>query len=95
MDRLTHYDKDGRTFSSRGYEIALSRLAAYEDTGMDPGQVKDWANLGFGPALAKCCHDELDKLCNLVGGLDRLREICAAEKDGRLVVLPCKEKSGD
>jgi len=26
---------------------------------------------------------------------DRLSEICTAEKDGRLAVLPCKEKSGD
>jgi len=31
MERLTHYDEDCRVWSSRGYEIALARLAAYED----------------------------------------------------------------
>lgn len=27
--------------------------------------------------------------------IDRLRELAEAEKDGRLVVLPCKAKVGD
>ena len=29
--RLTHYDKDGRVYSSRGYEVALAKLAWFED----------------------------------------------------------------
>jgi hypothetical protein len=32
-ERLTHCDEDGRVFSSRGLETALSRLAAYNDFG--------------------------------------------------------------
>lgn len=39
MERFTHYDADGRVYSSRGYEIALSRLAAYEDTGLSPDEI--------------------------------------------------------
>ena len=30
--RLTHYDNDGRVYSSRGYEVALAKLAWFEDT---------------------------------------------------------------
>ena len=29
--RLTHYDNDGRVYSSRGYEVALAKLAWFED----------------------------------------------------------------
>ena len=29
--RLTHYDNDGRVYSSRGYEGALEKLAWFED----------------------------------------------------------------
>ena len=29
--RLTHYDADGRVYSSRGYEVALAKLAWFED----------------------------------------------------------------
>ena len=55
-------------------------LAAYEDTGLTPEKVstlvKDWSDL-----------------CTIVGecgGIDRLRELAEADKDGRLEVLPCK-----
>ena len=40
MDRLTHYDGDGHLYASRGYEVALARLANYEDTGMYPEEVR-------------------------------------------------------
>ena len=61
-------------------EERFLRLAAYEETGLTPVEVstlvKDWSDL-----------------CTIVGecgGLDRLRELAEADKDGRLVVLPCK-----
>lgn len=61
-------------------EAAWSRLAAYEDTGPEPEEVsalvKDWSDL-----------------CTIVGecgGVARLLELAEADKDGRLVVLPCK-----
>ena len=56
------------------------RLKAYEDTGLTPEEVtamvKDWSDR-----------------CTIVGecgGIDRLRELAEADKDGRVVVLPCK-----
>lgn len=61
-------------------EAAWSRLAAYEDTGLEPREVS---------AIVK----EWSDLCTVIGecgGIDRLRELGEAGKDGRLVVLPCK-----
>lgn len=54
------------------------RLAAYEDTGLEPEEVsaliKDWSDLCT--TIGEC------------GGIDRLRELAEADKDGRLLVLP-------
>lgn len=59
---------------------AVTRLKAYEDTGLTPEEVstlvKDWSDL-----------------CTIVGecgGISRLRELAEADRAGRLVVLPCK-----
>lgn len=64
--------------------VLQDRLAAYEDTGLTPEEVaalvKDWSDL-----------------CTIVGecgGIDRMRELAEADKDGRLVVLPCKPGDG-
>ena len=58
-------------------EAAWSRLAAYEDTGLEPRElsaiVKEWSDL-----------------CTIVGecgGIDRLRELAEADKAGRVVVV--------
>lgn len=57
-----------------------TRLAAYEDTRLAPEEVdklaKDWNDLCT--VLGEC------------GGISRLRELAEADKDGRLVLLPCK-----
>lgn len=39
MDKLTWYDEEGRLYCRRGYEVALARLAAYEDTGLMPQEI--------------------------------------------------------
>lgn len=56
------------------------RLKEYEDTGLTPDEVsalvKDWSDLCT--ATGEC------------GGIDRLRELSEADKDGRMVLLPCK-----
>lgn len=61
-------------------EEVWSRLATYEDTGLEPAEIsemiKDWSDLCT--AVGEC------------GGIDRLREMAEAYKGGRLVVLPCK-----
>lgn len=81
MERLTYRDKDGFPmmkkrggFKQRGVEC----LAAYEDTGLEPREVS---------AIVK----EWSDLCTVIGecgGIDRLRELAEADKDGRLVVPP-------
>lgn len=64
------------------FETAIcERLAAYEDTGVTPEEIKS----AFTP-------DALIKLAAQALGTtpERLRELAAADKEGRAVVLPCK-----
>ena len=60
-----------------------SRLAAYEDTGLEPEEVlpKDKADE---IALKLMRLADLESLCSYT----RLRELAEADKDGRVVVLP-------
>lgn len=60
-----------------------SALAAYEDTGMTPESVEALKLSMMGKAIA-----EIKEFNGLP--VDRLRELAEADKDGRLVVLPCK-----
>ena len=65
-------------------EERFLRLAAYEDTGLEPREVS---------SIVK----ERSDLCTVIGecgGLDRLRELAEADKEGRVVVLPCKVGDG-
>lgn len=66
-------------------EERFLRLAAYEDTWLEPEEVlpKDKADE---IALKLMRLADLESLCNYT----RLRELAEADKDGRLVVLPCK-----
>lgn len=61
------------------------RIAAYEDSGCAPEEVlpKDKADE---IALKLMRLADLESLCNYT----RLRELAEADKDGRLVVQPCK-----
>lgn len=64
-------------------EAAWERLAAYEDTGLTPQEVLsmkfEWCAM-------------MDALNSIGGGYTRLRELAEADRDGRLVVLPCKTR---
>lgn len=95
IERATHIDKDGwyinganvaAVFHSGTREIRMSgkdidRLAAYEDTGLEPEDIKR----AFNEAAVL-------KLAGQALGItpDRLRELAQADKEGRCVVLPCK-----
>ena len=64
------------------FEIAVcERLAAYEDIGLTPEEIK-----------APFTEDAVINLAAQALGAeaDRLRELAEADKDGRVVVLPCK-----
>lgn len=56
------------------------RLKDYEDTGLTPGEVHSM----YGEWCA------MMSALNSIGGYDRLRELAEADKEGRIVVLPCK-----
>ena len=64
-----------------GWQRALKRLAAYEDTGLEPEEI-----------MAAVTQKAVIKLASQALGVqpERLRELVKAEKDGRLAVLPCK-----
>ena len=94
MERLT-YEKsrsrwnEGRyptKYTSRHtFQEVVARLAAYEDTGLQPEDIDALQNREQG--LAELL---VNVSCGCAVAYDRLAELAQAEKDGRLVVLPCK-----
>lgn len=73
-------------------------LAAYEDTGLTPEEINDLASVReISPEAEYAINkhadniiERLDKLLHQTDDDARLRELAEADKDGRLVVLPCK-----
>ena len=63
----------------------LTRLAAYEDTGLEPQDVISAGDM----AKIACALHELNAYKD-IGPIEHLRDLIQAEQDGRLVVLPCK-----
>ena len=73
---------DGCKINDCLFETAVcDRLAAYEDTGLTPEEIK-----------APFTENTMINLAAQALGVEpsRLRELAEADKDGRLVVLPCK-----
>ena len=82
MERCTIRLKTGEARCSQlDGNVVVERLAAYEDTGLTPEEIK-----------APFTEDTMINLAAQAMGVEpsRLREIAEAEKDRRLVVLPCK-----
>ena len=93
MERLTKRLEDGQAIfhechgtcgtcdGANCYCIGLmvDRLAAYEDTGLEPGEIRYLGDLR-----------EMKR--EIIFGVtsERLKELAEADKAGRLVVLPCK-----
>lgn len=67
------------------FDRLVERLAAYEDTGLEPESVEALKLSMMGKAISEIT--EFDGL-----PIDRLRELAEADKDGRLVVLPAPPK---
>ena len=63
------------------FDKLIERLAAYEETGLTPEEIK-----------APFTEDTMINLAAQALGVEpsRLRELAEADKDGRCVVLPCK-----
>lgn len=80
MERLTYRDKDGFPMMKKrgGFKQGgVERLAAYEDTGLEPEEVlpKDKADE---IALKLMRLADLESICSYT----RLRELAEADKDG-------------
>lgn len=83
MERLTEYEAVGghaHAIPTVDADRAMMRLAAYEDTGLTPGEVHSMSG--------EWCA--MMSVLNGMGSYDRLRELAEADKEGRVVVLPCK-----
>ena len=83
MERLTERMNDelnGVWVKEHDYISAAHRLADYEDTGLTPEEIKSMQEEHFsGLEMAK-----------LHSALMELKKYQEADKDGRIVVLPCK-----
>lgn len=86
MERLTERDANcadpkeiyGVRVKNHDYISAANRLAAYEDTGLTPEQCENAKTI-----IESAFSDDTLKV-------ERIRELLKADRDGRLVVLPCK-----
>ena len=81
---------NGQTSNGFGKDIfrkmardLYGRLKAYEDTGMYPESVEALKLSMMGKAIS-----EVTEFNGLP--IDRLRELAEADKDGRVIILPCK-----
>ena len=82
MERCTIRLKTGEARCSQlDGNVVVERLAAYEDTGLTPEKIK-----------APFTENTMINLAAQALGVEhsRLRELAEADKDGRVVVLPCK-----
>ena len=78
--------------------VLQQRLAAYEDTGLTPEEINDLASVReISPeaeyAINKHADSIIERLDKLLAQTDddvRLQELAKADKEGRVVVLPCK-----
>lgn len=86
MERLTYF-KDGYwrvNFSGVQYQADfVDRLAAYEDTGLAPERCAEFARADAEGRYIVMRDAEQ-------AGVARLRELAEADKDGRVLILPCK-----
>lgn len=85
MERLTIRNSDGSVSqpTNLDWSAALERLAAYEDTRLTPEEVEIMRET---KADAQFMLAELCGFCDY----DRLCELAQTEKEGRLLILPCK-----
>lgn len=92
MERLTTrcagravmaWEHEERHTTQEWIDMLTDRLAAYEDTGLEPEQVKDMAE----NAETKCLTWFESRYGFPAGELMRVLE---AKQEGRLLVLPCK-----
>ena len=98
MERLTkkHYGGNGyymacsehcnkECFDCKEIDKIIDRLGTYEDTGLEPQDIISAVDM----AKIACALHELNAYKD-IGTIDHLRDLLQAEKEGRMVLLPCK-----
>nr|DAH28304.1 MAG TPA: hypothetical protein [Caudoviricetes sp.] len=87
MERLTEYESiAGHAHAIplvSDMDVIMMRLAAYENTGLTPERCAEFARADAEGRYIVMRDAEQE-------GVARLRELAEADKDGRLVVPPCK-----
>ena len=87
MKRLTEYESIGghahAVPTTSDMDAIMMRLAAYEDTGLTPERCAEFARADAEGRYIVMRDAKQE-------GVARLRELAEADKNGRLVVLPCK-----
>lgn len=84
--RLTYYENGYARYDFNGVQYQnkiADRLAAYEDTGLEPEEIEAAKAALMGKSLA-----EIKELNGV--SVEQMIELTKAEAEGRLVVLPCK-----
>ena len=93
MERLTYRDKDGMAMMKErgGWKSGgIERLAAYEDTGLEPEEIKVHEAAKYNAGYYHGDEDRCRWIEKELGPIDHLRDLLQAEQTGRLVVLPQK-----
>lgn len=86
MERLTYFKNGHWRMKINGCQYSgefIDRLAAYEDSGLTPEKCAAYGKADREGRYIVLRDAEEE-------GVARLRELALADKDGRLVVLPCK-----
>ena len=87
MERLTEYESiAGHAHAIpivSDMDVIMMRLAAYEDTGLEPKRCAEFARADAEGRYIVMRDAKQE-------GVARLRELAEADKDGRVEVLPCK-----
>lgn len=86
MERLTYWNEEYGCLSYHGPSgEAAKRLAAYEETGLEPEEILSAVDM----AKIACALHELNAYKEL-GSIDCLRTLKQADDEGRCMVLPAK-----
>ena len=96
MERLTYRDRDGMAMMKErgGWKSGgIDRLAAYEDTGLEPEEIKVHEAAKYNAGYYHGDEDRCRWIEKELGPIDHIRDLIKAEQGGRLVVLPCKAGS--